>query len=160
MTVPYSISFQVMTCHTSRPGLIRPPHGILGTTKQWVVVGITIPLTILIPVVVLWARWKLGAPRRGGKWSISVQLEKNEARKSTSTATSSLSSNLKSRSKSAAVAKSGSESQAQAPSGGRSALDRFQGRKQGDTADTAGKDLSVLTKVDAWLVPVQVAFGL
>ena len=87
-TVPCSVSFPRESCHTSRPAPTIPSPAISGTTKLWIVIGVTILLTIVIPVVVLWARWKLRAPRRGGKRSISVQLEKNEAKKSTAPAPS------------------------------------------------------------------------
>ena len=85
---PCSVSFPRESCHTSRPAPTIPSPALSGTTKLWIVIGVTILLTILIPVVVLWARWKLRAPRRGGKRSISVQLEKNEAKKSTAPASS------------------------------------------------------------------------
>ena len=87
-TAPCSVSFPQESCHTSRPAPTVPSPAISGSTKLWIVIGVAVFLTILIPVVVLWARWKLRAPRRGGKRSISVQLEKNEAKKSTSWASS------------------------------------------------------------------------
>lgn len=80
-TAPCSVTFPLTSCRTTRPAPLPQPQGMSGTTKLWIVIGTTVFLTILIPVVVLWARWKLSAPRRGGKRSISVQLEKNEAKK-------------------------------------------------------------------------------
>ena len=103
---PCSVSFPQVSCHTSRPAMTKPSQAMSGTTRLWIVIGVTILLTILIPVVVLWTRWKFRAPRRGGKRSISVQLEKNEAKKSTSPASS-------------------------APNRGRNFLDRLLGRNRG-----------------------------
>lgn len=113
-TAPCSVSFPQEACHTSRPAITRPSRALSGTTKLWIVVGVTILLTILIPVVVLWARWKLSAPRRGGKRSVSVQLEKNEAKKSTSPPSS-------------------------GPNRGRSFLHRLLGRKGRNPAQAVGK---------------------
>ena len=112
-TAPCSISFPQESCHTSRPAPTIPSPAISGTTKLWIVIGVTILMTILIPVVVLWARWKLRAPRRGGKRSISVQLEKNEAKKSTAPAPS-------------------------GPNRGRNLLHRLLGRNRGNPARAAG----------------------
>ena len=113
-TAPCSISFPQESCQTSRPAPTTPSPALSGTTKLWIVIGVTILLTILIPVVVLWARWKLRAPRRGGKRSISVQLEKNEARRSTAPASA-------------------------GPKRGGNFLQRLLGRKRRDPAHTAGK---------------------
>ncbi|CAD6586823.1 MAG: hypothetical protein ASARMPRED_002846 [Alectoria sarmentosa] len=107
-TAPCSVDFPETSCHTARPGPLLQSQGISGSTKLWVVISITIFLTMLIPVVVLWARWKLSAPRRGGKRIISVQLEKDEAKKATSTPSSSSSS----------TPKSGSNSKSSSTSGG------------------------------------------
>ena len=82
-TAPCFVSFPTTSCHTARP--VPSPessHGMSEFTKLWIVVGLTILLTIVIPVVVLWSRWKLSAPSRGGKRSISLQLERGTAKRS------------------------------------------------------------------------------
>ena len=82
-TAPCFVPFPTTSCHTARP--VPSPessHGMSEFTKLWIVVGLTILLTIVIPVVVLWSRWKLSAPSRGGKRSISLQLERGTAKKS------------------------------------------------------------------------------
>ena len=122
-TAPCAVSFPQEACHTSRPALTRPSPAMSGTTKLWIVIGVTILLTILIPVVVLWARWKLSAPRRGGKRSISVQLEKNEAKKSTSPPSS-------------------------GPDRGRNFLHRLLGRKRRNPAHAAGKNSPTPHSID------------
>ena len=133
-TAPCSVSFPQESCHTSRPAPTIPSPAISGTTKLWIIIGVTILLTILIPVVVLWARWKLRAPRRGGKRSISVQLEKNEAKKSTSRASS-------------------------GPKRGRNFLQRLLGRKRRNPARAAGNEESPTphsTDTRAHCHPVQI----
>ena len=54
---------------------------MLGLIELWIVIGVTIFLTIVIPVVVLRIRWKVSSPRRGGKRNISIHLEKMEVRR-------------------------------------------------------------------------------
>lgn len=125
-----SVNFPTTSCHTARPGPLLHSQGYSGTGKLWIVISITVFLTVLIPVVVLWARWKLSAPRRGGKRSISVQLEKYEAKRTTSTSSSSPFSTPKSGSNSNPSSTSGNGIQPQAPNGRRNALDRLLGRKQ------------------------------
>ena len=126
-TAPCSVSFPQESCHTSRPASTTPSPALSGTTKLWIVIGVTILLTILIPVVVLWARWKLRAPRRGGKRSISVQLEKNEAKKSTAPASS-------------------------GPKRGRNFLQRLLGRNRRDPAHAAGNKIAPLAVLTPKLI--------
>lgn len=145
-TAPCSVDFPETSCHMARPGPLLQSQGMSGTGMLWIVIGITIFLTMLIPVVVLWTRWKLSAPRRGGKRSISVQLEKDEAKKATSTPSSSSSSTSKSSSNSKPSSKSESGNQLQAPNGRRNALDRLLGRNQANAEQTAGTYSSLLSQ--------------
>ncbi|CAD6582073.1 MAG: hypothetical protein ASARMPREDX12_000746 [Alectoria sarmentosa] len=117
--------------------LVLQSQSISGSTKLWVVISITIFLTMLIPVVVLWARWKLSAPRRSGKRISSVQLEKDEAKKASSTSSFSSSSTPKSGSNSKLSSTSGNGTQPQAPNGRRNALDRLLGRNQANVEQAA-----------------------
>ena len=89
MTAPCSISFPAASCHTHLPPsqtLLK--NGLSETTHLWIIIGLSIFFVIFIPVAVLWARWKLRNRRRGGKRSISVQLEKNEGTRTKSKASS------------------------------------------------------------------------
>lgn len=128
MMAPCSISFPAVSCHTPLPpSQPLPNHGLLETTKLWIIIGISIFFVIFIPVVVLWAKWKLSSPRRGGKRSISVQLEKNEAIKS----------KLKPASESTSTFSSGSGRQPKIQSGRRTVIDCLLGRT--GAIHTAGK---------------------
>ena len=119
MTAPCSVSFPAVSCHTHLPpSQPLPNHGLLETTKLWIILGISIFFVIFMPVVVLWAKWKLSPRRHGGKRSISVQLEKNEAIKSKSKSASEWTSTLS----------SGSGRQPQPQSGRRTVIDRLLGR--------------------------------
>lgn len=132
MTAPCSVSFPAASCHThSPPSQPLPKDGLPGSTKLWIIIGVSIFFVIFIPVVVLWAGWRLSKPRRVGKRSISVQLEKNEASK--------LNTKESSKSKSALTSSSGSKDQSEASSGGRKVLDRGLNRHQTDAAHLAGK---------------------
>ena len=144
-TAPCSVNFPLTSCHTTRPGLLPQPQGMSGTAKLWIVIGITVFLTILITVVFLWVRWKLSAPRRGGKRSISVQLEKNEAKKSNSYP-SSASSISKPCSESKESSKSASDKQSQLPDGERNVLDRLLGRSQINSIQTQGMQPSKMVE--------------
>ena len=131
-TAPCFVSFPTKSCRTARPGPLLEAYGMSGSTRLWIVIGVTIFLTMGIPVVVLWLRWKLRAPRRGGKRSISVQLEKMEVRKSPK-ATSGSSSTLGTDSKPTKM-----------PSGGRNILDRLLGRNRGKPAQGPGTKSSIM----------------
>lgn len=143
-TAPCSVNFPLTSCHTTRPGPLPLPQGLSGTAKLGIVIGITVFLTILIPVIVLWARWKLSAPRRGGKRSISVQLEKNEAKKPTSTSSSSSSSMPKSSSKPKATKKPGNAKKPQPPKGEHNVLYHLLGRDPTNSAQAPGMQSSNL----------------
>ena len=136
-TAPCFVSFPTHSCRTARPGPLPEPYGISGSTKLWIVIGITIFLTMIIPVVTLWVRWKLSAPRRGGKRSISIQLEKMEVKESSKAASRS-SSTSDTDSKPTSSKSSGGKEEAQAPNGGRGALDRLLGRNRGNPAQSQG----------------------
>ena len=125
-TAPCFVSFPAESCHTARPSSLLEAYGISGSTRLWIVISVTIFLTMSIPVVILWLRWKLRAPRRGGKRSISVQLEKMEVRNS-SKATSGSSSTPETDSKPTKM-----------PRGGRNILDRLPGRNCGNPAQGSG----------------------
>lgn len=137
MTAPCSVFFPPVSCHTHLPSsqsLSR--NNLSGTTQLWIILGVSIFLVIFIPFAVLWARWKLsGTPRRGGKRSVSVQIEKGKDIKMTSAA----SSKKKSKSKSTSIAAFGSREQPEAPDGGRNMLDRLLGRNHASSTHTAGK---------------------
>ena len=81
-TAPCSVSFPTTSCHTARPDPLLTEDNMSESKRLWIVVGLTIFFTVFIPVFILWVRWKLTAPRRDGKRSISVQLERNEVKKS------------------------------------------------------------------------------
>ncbi len=123
MTAPCSVSFPAASCHTHLPPsqpLIK--DGLSGTTQLWIVIGVSVFFVILVPVTVLWIRWKLINPRRGGKRSISVQLEKNEGTKTRSKESSKSGSG----SKSTSIVSAGQPS---TPSGGGRIVDRLLGTR-------------------------------
>ena len=130
MTAPCSVSFPVVSCHTHvPPRQPLPTRGLSEMTKLWIIVGFSIFSVIFITFVVLWAKWKLNSRRRGGKRSISVQLEKNEAIKSKS----------KPASESTSTLSSGSGRQPKIQSGRRTVIDLLLGRNQTGEIHTAGK---------------------
>lgn len=97
----------------------------------------------LHPITVLWARWKLsGTPRRGGKRSVSVQIEKGKDIKMTSAASS------KTKSKSTSIAASGSREQPEAPDGGLNLQDRLLGRTHASSAHNAGKSYTTIGELN------------
>lgn len=81
-TAPCSVSFLTTFSHTARPLPLPKSDGMSDSRKLWIVIGVAILLTIIIPVLVLWIRWKLSAPRRSGKRSVSIELEKSGVPKS------------------------------------------------------------------------------
>ena len=136
-TAPCSVSFPTTSCHTARPSPLPQPNGMPGTASLWIVIGLTVLFTIIIPVVVLYARWRLRVPRRGGKRSISIQLEKNEDKES-SKAISGSSSTSKTNPNSSSSKTSGSDR--------RTALDRLLGRNHADPAQSPRKPSPVIVK--------------
>ena len=116
---------------------------MLGSTELWIVLGVTIFLTIIIPVVTLWVRWKLSGPRRGGKRSISVQLEKMDVKKS-SKATSGSSSAPDTDSKSSPSKISGSKKKSQMPHGGQNVPGRLLGKDRGSPAQRSGTKILIM----------------
>ena len=100
-----------------------------GSTELWIVIGVTIFLAIIIPVVTLWVRWKLNGTRRGGKRSISVQLEKMEVKKA-SKVTSGSSSTSDTDSKPSPSNTPGSKKKSQMPQGGQDVSGRLLDRAQ------------------------------
>ncbi len=141
MTAPCSVSFPAASCYTHLPPsqpLIK--HGLSATTQLWIVIGVSVFFVILIPVTVLWSRWKLMNPRRGGKRSISVQLEKNEGTKTRSKESSKSGSG----SKSTSIVSVGRPS---TPSGGGRMLDRLLCRYQANGSHTAGKLSQIMIRV-------------
>ena len=116
---------------------------MLGSTELWIVLGVTIFLTIIIPVVTLWVRWKLSGLRRGGKRSISVQLEKMEVKKA-SKATSGSSSNQDTDSKPSSSKVSGSKKKSQTPHGGQNARGRLLGRDHRSPTQQSGTESFIM----------------
>lgn len=112
-----------------------------GSTELWIVLGVTIFLTIIIPVVTLWVRWKLSGPRRGGKRSISVQLEKMDVKKA-SKATSGSSSDTDSKSSPSNI--SGSKKKSQMPHGGQNVPGRLLGKDRGSPAQHSGTKILIM----------------
>ena len=108
--------------------------------QSMIVIGVSTLFVILIPVAVLWTRWKLTNPRRGGKRSISVQLEKNEGTKTKSKETS----KSNSASKSTSIVSVGQPSTS---SGRGGMLDRLLGRYQTHGSHTAGKLSHIMIEV-------------
>ena len=141
-TAPCFVVFPTKSCHTTRPGPLPETYGMSGSTKLWIVVSITIFLTITIPVVILWLRWKLSAPRRGGKRSISVQLEKMEVKKS-SKGPSGSSPTPKTDPKPTSSKKSGSKIETRSSNGERTVLDRLLGRNRASPAQASGIHSSI-----------------
>lgn len=142
-TAPCFVSFPAHSCHTARPGPLPELYGMSALTKLWIVIGVTIFLTMIIPVVILWLRWKLSTRRRGGKRSISVQLEKMEVKKA-SKATSGSSSTSDTDSKPTSLKTPGDKEEPQAIDGGRSLLDRLLGRNRGSSARDSGSQFSIV----------------
>lgn len=142
-TAPCSVSFPTDSCHTALPGPLSEPYGMPGSTELWIVIGVTIFLTMIIPVVILWLRWKLSTRRRRGKRSISVQLEKMEVKKS-SKATSGSSSTSDTNSKPTSPETSAGKEEPQTLNGGRSFLDRLLGRNRGSLARDLGTQFSIV----------------
>lgn len=142
-TAPCFVSFPTHSCDTARPGPLPEPYGMPGSTKLWMVIGVTIFLTMVIPVVILWLRWKLSTRRRGGKRSISVQLEKMEVKKA-SKATSGSSSTSDTDSKATSPKVCGGKKEPQALNGRRSMLDRLLGRNRGSSARDSGTQFSIV----------------
>ena len=108
-----------------------------GPTELGIVISVTIFLTIIIPVVTLWVRWKLSGPRRGGKRSISVQLEKMEVKKA-SKAISGSSSTPDTDSNPSASKTPGSKKKFQMPHGGQNVPGRLLGRDRCSPAQHLG----------------------
>ena len=79
-TAPCSVFFPTTSCHTARPVPLPESHGMSEFTKLWITIGLAIIFIIIIPVVVLWTRWKLNNLPQAGKRSISIQLEKGTAK--------------------------------------------------------------------------------
>ena len=141
MTAPCSVSFPAVSCHTHLPpSQPLPNHGLWETTKIWIIIGISTFFVIFIPVVVLWAKWKLSPHRRGGKRSISVQLEKNEVIKSKSKPASELTS----------TSSSGSGCQPKIQFGRRTVIDRLLART--GAIHTAGKYPQFQTETNPKLI--------
>ena len=115
-----------------------------GSTELWIVVGVTIFLTIIIPVVTLWLRWKLKGPRRGGKRSVSVQLEKMEVKKA-SKGTSGSSSTSVIDSKSSPSKTPGSKKKSQMSHGGHDVPVRLLGKDHSTPAQHSGTESLIIT---------------
>lgn len=115
-----------------------------GSAELWIVVGVTILLTIIVPVVTLWVRWKLKAPLRGGKRSISVQLEKMEIKKA-SKATSGSSSTSDTNSKSSPSKTPESKKKSQMSHGGQDVTARLLGRDRSSLAQHFGTESLITT---------------
>ena len=129
-TAACSVSFLAVSCHTSPPlSQPLPEKGLSATTQLWIVIGVRVFFVIFIPVAVLWARWKLSTRRRGGKRSVSVQLEKNEGAKSKSESAPESTEML------SIVGGDGPERR----SGGRSLLGCLWGRRRLNATQSAGK---------------------
>lgn len=136
MTAPCSVSFPATSCHTHLPPSQPPPkNGLSDTAKLWIIIGLSIFFAIFVPITVLWTRWNLSTRRRGGKRSISVQLEKNESTKIKSKE----SAKSKTASKPTSTSSSGSGRHPKIPSGRRTLLDRLLGRRQGGASQNGGK---------------------
>ena len=114
-----------------------------GSTELWIVIGVTIILTIIIPVVALWVRWKLSGPRRGGKRIISVQLENVEVKKA-SKATSGSTSTPDTDSKPSSFKTSGSSKKYQMPPGGQNAPGRLLDRDVSSPAQGSGTESLIM----------------
>lgn len=142
-TAPCSVSVPTDSCHTALPGRLPEPYGVSESTRLWIVIGVTIFFTMIIPVVILWLRWKLSTRRRGGKRSISIQLEKMGVKKA-SKATSGSSSTSDTDSKPTSPKTSGGKEEPQALNGGRSVLDRLLGRNRGSSARYSGTQFSTM----------------
>ena len=115
-----------------------------GSTGLWIVIGVTILLTITIPLITLWVRWKLKSPRRGGKRSISVQLEKTEVKKASKAILGS-SSTSETDSKSSSSRISGSKKKSQVPHGGQDVRGCLLGRDRSSPAQHSGTELLIMT---------------
>ena len=115
-----------------------------GSTQLWIVIGVSIFLTIIIPVVTLWVRWKLKSPRRGGKRSTSVQLEKMEVKKA-SKAISGLSSTSDTDSKPNSSKIPASKKKSQMPHGREDVPGCLLGRDRSSPAQHSGTELLIMT---------------
>ena len=114
-----------------------------GSTELWIVIRVTVFLTIIISVVTLWVRWKLSGPRRDRKRSISVQLEKIEVKKaSKATSGSSLTPDTDSKPSSSKI--SGSKKKSQMPHGGKNAPGRLVGRDRSSPAQQSGTESLIM----------------
>ena len=113
-TATCSVSFPTTSCHTARPRPLPELDGMSEAARLWIVFGVAILLMVIIPVLILWARWKISAPRRNGKRSISIELEKNRDKKS-SKATSASSSTPETSSKQSSSKASGGKKVPKAP---------------------------------------------
>ena len=147
-TAPCSVVFPSTSCHTVGPGRFLMADGMLESIKLWTVIGMTVFLTMLIPVSILWMRWKLSSPRRGGKRSISIQLEKNEDKGSSKQQATSESS-------STPETASGNRRDLLGPNSRLDALNRLLGRDRGTRAGESGMRSYTIVIENFQLIAVQ-----